>query len=315
MVTPPTVGPSEGHAEAAGGDDYVGLDDGLVRYDRQLLADPEIQERLRRAGYVECGRVLDDGQLLAVRQVAFDFLDSLTEPWGEAFLTTGRISDPVLRAEATQRTADLVLPALAPYFIPEVRLRGSALQIKPPSHSSELNSHQDSSLVDERRWLGVYAWIALDDTGVHNGGLHVLPGSHRFGNLQRTLNIPWQLARFGEIMAELSVPLAVPAGSLVLFDAATVHSSPPNHSEEIRLAVNSFASHRDAHLMHYFRDETTTDGTVEAYEIDDNFFFEADIMARPSPPSRFLGEWMQHRIDWSPEEFEALAHQAMDESR
>ncbi|MGB6058708.1 MAG: hypothetical protein WBF71_10620, partial [Microthrixaceae bacterium] len=167
MVTHPTAGPSEGHTAPGGPGDHVGLDDRLVRYDRQLLADPEIQEKLRRAGYVECGRVLDDDRLLAVRQVAFDFLESLNEPWGEAFLTTGRISDPVLRAEATQRAADLVLPALAPYFIPEVRLRGSALQIKPPSRSSELNSHQDSSLVDERRWLGVYAWIALDDTGVH----------------------------------------------------------------------------------------------------------------------------------------------------
>lgn len=168
--------------------------------------------------------------------------------------------------------------------------------------------------MDEREWLGVYAWIALDDTDADNGGLYVLPGGHRYGNLQRTLNVPWQLASFGQIMAELSVPLAFPAGSLVLFDAATVHSSPPNRTDRMRLAVTSFGCHSDAPLVHFFRDELTSDGTVEAYEIEDSFFFEADIMARPQAPNRFLGEWPQHRIEWTAEQFEELAKRAMDES-
>jgi hypothetical protein len=213
------------------------------------------------------------------------------------------------------RAADIVLPRVRPFFGDDVEISGSALQLKPPSPTSELNAHQDSSLVDERYWLGVYAWIAIDDTSPANGGLHVLPGSHRYGNLQRTLNVPWQLAPYGEEMARESVPLLVPAGCVVFFDAATVHSSPPNPSTRWRLAANAFARHREAPMIHFFADESTTPGMVEAYEIDESFFRDADIMERPGPAYRFLGERVQHRIEWTTDEFVDLCRLAKSDAR
>lgn len=290
------------------------LDDRLARYDRPLLVDPAAQASLRRSGFHVYGPLLDVSQVARLRTIADEFLERLDEPWGDAFLTVGRVQDAALRADTTARAGEVVLPALRALFIDDARLRGSALQIKPPSPTSELNCHQDSSLVDERNWLGVYAWVALHDSGPRNGGLHVLPGSHRLGCWQRTLNVPWQLARFGEVMADLSVPLEVPAGSLVLFDAATVHSSPPNRTDRMRLAVNSFVTHADAPMLHFFRDDRTTPGRVEAYEIDDSFFSDDDIMVRPGPQHRYLGEWDQHVIEWTPDEFERLCRQAIEEA-
>lgn len=291
-----------------------GLDSRLVRYDRALLVDPALQGQLRQRGYAVVDRCVDPAVVGALRSVALDFLNRLDEPWGATFLTAGRIQDPVLRAEVSARCADLALPALRPLFVDGTALYGSALQIKPPSERSELNCHQDSSLVDERRWLGVYAWIALDDTNSDNGALHVLPGSHRFGNLQRTLNIPWQLAPFGDVMAEHSVELTCPAGTIVLFDSALVHSSPPNRSDETRLAVNAFAASPEAPMLHFFADETTPAGFVEAYQIDASFFRDDDIMDRPAGSHRSLGTWPQHRLDWSPEEFEAICRLAVHEA-
>lgn len=291
------------------------LDEELVRYDRALLVDPALQDRLRAAGYAVVREpVLDPDEVARVRAVAEEFLDRLEEPAGDLFLTVGRVRDAALRAEISGRTAQVVLPRLRPFFVGDAEIRGSALQVKPPSPTSELNCHQDSSLVDERTELGVYAWVALDDTDEHNGGLQVLPGSHRLGNLQRTLNVPWQLARYGEAMARRSVPLSVPAGCVVFFDAATVHSSPPNQSSRVRLATNAFVTHRGTPLLHFFQDDRTTPGTVEVYEIDLSFFQDEDIMVRPGPNHRFLGEWPQHRIDWSDEVFEDLCDRAVAEA-
>lgn len=294
----------------------VALDDELVRYERQLLADQAVQDRLRATGFAVLDvPVLEPDELQRLRALAVDLLDRMREPVGELFLTVGRVQDAGLRAEVSARTAEVVLPRLRPLFVDGAELRGSALQIKPPSPDSELNSHQDSSLVDERVSLGVYAWIALDDTDECNGALHVLPGSHRLGNLQRTLNIPWQLARFGDQMASRSLPLAVPAGHVVLFDAATVHSSPPNRSTRFRLAANAFATHGGTPMLHFFQDGSTTPQMIEVYEIDDSFFRDDDIMERPSAKHRFLGEWPQHRIEWTVEEFGALCDQALAEAR
>ena len=292
------------------------LDAELVRYDRALLSDPGVQQRLRRTGYAVLDRpLLPPDEVAAVRAMAAELLGRVREPVGRLFFTAGRVQDAELRAEFSARVADAVLPRVRPLFVADAEVRGSALQIKPPSPDSELNCHQDSSLVDERSTLGVYVWVALDDTDERNGGLAVLPGSHRFGNWQRTLNIPWQLAPYGEVMAARSVPLTVPAGHVVLFDAATVHSSPPNRSDRVRVATNAFATHRGAPMLHFFSDESTTPGMIEAYEIDTSFFRDDDIMERPSGRHRSLGEWPQHRIDWSVEEFADLCDRAVAEAR
>lgn len=74
------------------------------------------------------------------------------------------------------------------------------------------------------------------DVDADNGWLEVVPGTHRLGNVQRTLNVPWQFAGQEEVFRRHSVGLRMPAGSVCLFDAALVHGSPPNRSREVRFA-------------------------------------------------------------------------------
>jgi len=291
----------------------VGLDD-LVRWDRPFFRDPALQAEVRRAGYVVGDRVLDDAELVQLRGIAAEFLDRLDGPCGEEFLTIGRIQDPVLREDITRRAGALVTPRLAPYFHDDTEQLGAALQVKPASPHSQLDPHQDSSLVDETTTPSVYAWIPLVDTDEHNGGLRVVPGSHRFGNCQRTLNVPWQLAPFVEVLRERSVPLEVPAGTVVFFDAATVHSSLPNHSGEVRMALNNFVKPAAAPLVHFFTDELTSPDMVEVFEIDVDFFLRADIMVRPETPYVALGERPAVRLDWSRDDFVRRCDRALIEA-
>ena len=289
------------------------LDDRLERWDVPLFADPALQAEMRRSGVVLGPKVLDAAQLADLDRLARDVVDRVGGSDG-LFLTVGRILDPAIRKEVITATAEVVLPALEPFFVEDAELLGSALQIKPPSESSELNPHQDSSLVDERRWPSVYAWIPAADTDERNGGLFVLPGSHRFGNRQRTLNVPWQLESYIEAMRERGTSLRVEAGQVVFFDSATVHWSPPNRSDQLRVAVNSFVKPSAAPLLHFFADERTSPGTVEAYEIDVGFFLDERIMERPIARHRGLGEVAQVRIDWDPDTFVQLCDRGVDEA-
>lgn len=298
---------------APGGVDPVhlapSLDERLDRWDVPLFADASMQERMRRAGFVVGPKVLDDGRIDQLQRLALDVVDRVGASDG-LFLTVGRIADPAIRNEVITATGDVVLPALRELFVDDAELLGSALQIKPPSDSSELNPHQDSSLVDERRWPAVYAWVPATDTDEGNGGLFVLPGSHRFGNLQRTLNVPWQLHPYIEAMRARGTSLEVEAGRVVFFDSATVHWSPPNRSRQLRVAVNSFVKPAAAPLMHFFKDDDTDPGAVEAYVIDLGFFLDEAIMERPGPRHRCLGQWPQVRIDWDDATFAALCDRA-----
>ncbi len=314
-ATLPAAG-SVGHVSdvaAPGGVDPVllapALDERLERWDEPLFADPSMQDAMRRSGFVVGPRVLDATGVDRLQRLARDVVDRVGDSDG-LFLTVGRIPDPAIRNEVITATGDLVLPALRELFVPGAELLGSALQIKPPSASSELNPHQDSSLVDERRWPSVYAWVPATDTHEGNGGLFVLPGSHRFGNLQRTLNVPWQLHPYIEAMRARGISLEVEAGRVVVFDSATVHWSPPNRSEQLRVAVNSFVKPAAAPLMHFFKDDRTAPGAVEAYVIDLGFFLDEVIMDRPGSRHRCLGEWPQVRIDWDDATFGALCDRA-----
>lgn len=286
------------------------LDRELVRWDVPLLRDPALQARVRAAGWAQLPPILDADDLGALRALAEEFLARVEGPTGELFLTVGRITDVVLRAEMIDRAGAIVRPKLAPLFVDGAQLLCSAFQVKPPSPRSELNPHQDSSLVDERRWPGTYAWIPLIDTDRSNGGLEVVTGSHRFGNHQRTLSVPWQLAGCEEVLRSWSTPLSVPAGGVVLFDSATVHGSPPNPGSELRIALNNFARPPGAGLRHVYQDERTPPGEVEVYEIEPSFLFSDDIMVRPGPQHRDLGTEPHQVLACTPDLLDRLCAEA-----
>lgn len=264
--------------------------DPLARYDEQILMSVELQQELRQTGYLVLPPVIPAEELRTLGQIAEGFVERLPQPLDDLFLAAGRIADASLRAEVTDAAGEIVRGFLQPIFVPGTEILGATLQVKPPSAQSQLNPHQDSSLLDEAARLGVYCWIPLVDVDADNGWLEVVPGTHRLGNVQRTLNVPWQFAGQEEVFRRHSVGLRMPAGSVCLFDAALVHGSPPNRSREVRFALNNFAKPADGSMVHFFADESTTAGSVEAWEIDVSFFLDEDIMARPTDRYTSLGE-------------------------
>ncbi len=99
--------------------------------------------------------------------------------------------------------------------------------------------HQDKSY-----WPGANAnpvitvWVAMVDTNLENGCLHIWPRTHR------TEVLSWHKedhtgTGFTEIDEEYlrearAVPLPVPAGSAILFNDRCIHMSTPNVSEGVR---------------------------------------------------------------------------------
>lgn len=286
------------------------LDRRLRRHDTPLLRDRARQDDVRARGYAVLDPVLGRATLDELLALADEFLARVDGPWGDEFLTVGRITDLDLRSEMIARAGALVRPALEQIFVPGAQLLCSAFQVKPPSPASALTPHQDSSLVDEHAWPGIYAWIPLVDTEEGNGGLQVVPGSHRFGNVHRTLNVPWQFAGLEDVLRRHSVPLTVPAGGVVLFDSATVHGSPPNRSGATRIALNNFGWPPGVPLLHHYIDERTTPGMVEVFEITPDFLYREDIMVRPGAHHRALGERPHVRLRCDAEGIDRLCREA-----
>ena len=97
-------------------------------------------------------------------------------------------------------------------------------------NDQEVHPHADA--VD-----GVVIWIALDETGEHNGCLHFLKGSHKrreeFAHLQA--HTPTDLSDHPDTFEAAMSP-----GDLAIFRSNTVHWSGPNHDGSLRRGFNCF---------------------------------------------------------------------------
>ena len=120
---------------------------------------------------------------------------------------------------------------------------------KPPDIGGEVRWHQDASFLATAPDSVTGFWFALDDAHRDNGCLWVQPGGHlgplrerfvRDGQATRMLALdatPWP--RAGEAD---TLPVEVPAGSLVVLHGLLPHWSAPNRSNRWRQAYTLHAT-------------------------------------------------------------------------
>jgi phytanoyl-CoA hydroxylase len=109
--------------------------------------------------------------------------------------------------------------------------------VKPPFIGSEKPWHQDNayfSVAPLDAILGV--WIALDDAGLENGCMHVIPGAHREGAVRHHHGFDCEIDPT-LLPVERAVPVPVPAGEAMFFYGMLPHETPPNRSPERRRAL------------------------------------------------------------------------------
>ena len=109
---------------------------------------------------------------------------------------------------------------------------------KLPDAKTSHKWHQDLSFLDEdaNETYMVNFWLPLVDAGEYNGGLDVLPGSHRLGRLPDGERLEEAVARHYS-GADAVCPF-IPKGGAILFLSKTIHGSRPNCSDHIRWSLD-----------------------------------------------------------------------------
>src|SRR5450631_2097539 len=74
----------------------------------------------------------------------------------------------------------------------------SNFMIKFPG-DGQIEAHQDFNFVDESVYTACNLWCPLVDTSEQNGGLYVIPGSHKVFRTQRGVNLPQSLTQYNEM--------------------------------------------------------------------------------------------------------------------
>jgi phytanoyl-CoA hydroxylase len=141
-------------------------------------------------------------------------------------------SEPVRRMCTAGRHVPLVVQLLGP----NVCLTHTQFLTKLPDGEgtrSDIPWHQDNGYGRLEPMTDVTVWLALTDADERNGGLWIVPGSHRRGLLEHGQAGVNPLLRESAAAGDaVAVPLR--AGEAVAFSGLTVHGSGANRSERPR---------------------------------------------------------------------------------
>jgi len=116
----------------------------------------------------------------------------------------------------------------------------NCIMTKEPAFSSDTGWHQDMRYWSFQRPELVNVWIALGEERPDNGGLWVIPGSHRqpfeAGMFDEQAFFREDLPETQHIVAG-KVPVILHPGDVLLFHCLTLHAATRNHTHETKLSV------------------------------------------------------------------------------
>jgi hypothetical protein len=136
-----------------------------------------------------------------------------------------------LHSAMDEKTLDLVSAIVGPNV--ELFGYGQCLY-KEPVGGHPKHLHQDSSYFEHRYEgpVGILSYVV--DTDLVNGALHVVPGSHRLGQLKHVDTFSHLGLDPNEWPWERSLPIIGQAGDSIFFHVRTIHGSQENHSDKPR---------------------------------------------------------------------------------
>lgn len=255
------------------------LDPADIAIEGRVFRDDDHQAELEERGYVVLP-FLEPDEVAAL----VDGYDRLARELGGSSApgdyndTFAEFSIIHSRPEFRRRSFDLITSVLGPvadrHLVDHRPLIANF--VNKPAGTGVVPTHQNFSVVDEARFRSVSVWVALVDCVVDNGAMSMLDGSHRALRGRRGM---WAYQAFGGIGQDELDPLLrsveVPAGHAVILDDALVHYSPPNRTDERRLAIQFVMVPADADPMWFQQVGEAGDALdIAVWQIEPRFFFE-----------------------------------------
>ena len=186
---------------------------------------------------------------------------------------------------------------------PNILLYNTSFVIKEPNSKAHISWHQDLTYWGFNDDKQVAAWIALSDATEENGCMHMIPGSHKGGQLpHRTTKASNNLLHHGQtiegVSEEQSRCIPLKAGETSLHHGWTMHTSYPNKSDDRRIGLTINYISTDM-----FQTQTEHDSAMLVRGVDHYNHFKID-----TPSSTIFDEnaWNKQK------DYEDLLYQTYD---
>ncbi len=221
--------------------------------------------KYKEQGYIIIEKLLNDAEIGEAQQEINDIIHlRLKGPKVELVKPEKEILTPEDREWATRKIHDYVdhAPALRSISIhPELlkiveqllgdkpKFIGEQGLLKPPFGGGEKPWHQDMAYggLFYKKDI-VTAWIALDEAGLDNGCMHIIPKSHMDGGVPHYTIRDWQMCD-SNVNVEKDVAASLKPGGVLLFSGLLQHGTPANFSDKRRRALQFRYTQQGSELM------------------------------------------------------------------
>ena len=239
----------------------VSLDHQSQSLDNPLGFSPREVEQFERDGFVIARGLGDPETVSRMRQVTREHVEREVLPVefeaeveypgapGSLDAPGGRTIRRLKQAHARDIVftdwvcSDAMTTCLSQLLGPEIAMplaHHNCIMTKQPKHSSDTSWHQDIRYWSYQRPELVSVWLALGSEYPENGGLHVIPGSHRIqfdrAQFDEQLFFREDAPANQELLASV-VPVELKPGDVLFFHCRTLHSASRNRSNAMKCSV------------------------------------------------------------------------------
>lgn len=253
-----------------------------------VLRDPASNTALSRLGYARL-----DGTVVASE--ARNHLIRLfheTFPGGrDHFHNDFFIDSPAYRARATVEMAAVTAGLVERFFVGFDPFLYTYL-VKFAGARTGLSEHRDWMYVDEPRGARSYIlYIALDEVGADQGGLHLVPRSHLLDGPPCGTRLFWPWLEHAATLREHAVRIDLRPGEAAIWDNRLVHMSFPNETAKSRVAIGLWCRRRGDQLTHFHWQDG--DDVVRQFCVDEHFYLTEtpQLLASRPPDYPVIGEY------------------------
>jgi ectoine hydroxylase-related dioxygenase (phytanoyl-CoA dioxygenase family) len=253
-----------------------------------IFRDPELRAQIDRDGYVKLP-MLDEAALEELREL---FGEVRRQMDLKGFATTTTSPDIAFKQDLFSRIAPLYQARLDELFQKYRSLGVSFLQ-KDAGTEGNIPLHQDWTVTDEYHFRTFTIWVPLEDCGLENGALQMIPGSHQWMNLLRGPNLPIAITDIAEALRPWLVTVPLKAGEGIVFDHAILHTSTLNSSGRPRVAITYGLRDQDAPLRFWYHHPGDLPDRFEQLSVPEDFFMRYHQIGQRPGFGKSLGFYRQ----------------------
>lgn len=204
-------------------------------------ATPEQVNFFREQGYLKFGRIFTEAEMNELNRHVDVMIAALPEGKRPESMDTPHFEDPWL----FKYLADVrVLDVIEDFIGPDIVLWSSHFIAKPKGDGFAVPWHTDGAywgnLLNPMQVITL--WLAVDESTVENGCMHVLPGTHRTfkDHIDNYVPVDSNSSVFSDripselLHEETAVDLELAVGECHFHDVWTIHGSNTNHSDKRR---------------------------------------------------------------------------------